>query len=497
MEGHVRLPAPHAEMFPGYAPRFGTESIEAVRVDPRGGDGLLVTMTHRPYSPCYVVWHDPWAGESRVLFASSGHQRVAGAADLDGDGRREVLLSGTANAFGWYSSVAALRVLPAIEQRDDGVRDVNGDAATPNLRARNPRVLLWYALAPRAGGSLKSALRVDAPSRLLELPFLAEAPVRVGFDGFLSGTSSVLGPADRARQRDDAYDSLREADRLAATGLPGEAATTARRAAAAARAAGDPFLAEWADRVEAVFLARSGDSAAADSRFEKLFASVEARSDVAYDAGHAFHLRGELRRAVRWYERAAGPGGEPDKGRLKWETLEGGLLALAELGSWDEATRLVARFSAYRTATLPAETWDAFISWRRGEAPRPEALRSVVRMGAFGYWRAEMLLSTGADPADLEAELGPLVAEPGSIGDLARLLRAELRLRTGTQPEEAWSEAIGAYRALRRAHATDVYVRAHLDLVTARLERVAARSGHDAEAREARSFLNRTWGKPG
>lgn len=497
VQGRVRLPAPTGEEFSGYAPRFGPDAIEAVRVDPAGGEGLLVTMSHRPYSPCYVVWHDPWAGESRVLFLSSGHQRVAGVADLDGDGRREVLLSGTANAFGWYSSVTALRILPTIERRDDGIRDLNGRAATPNLRARDPRALLWYALGPRAGGSLKSALRVDASSRLLELPFSAEAPVRLGFDGFLDGTSSALAPAGRVRQRDGAYDSLREADRLAASGSPGDAARAARQAAEAARAAGDPFLAEWADRVEAALLARSGAVAEAEARFQRLFATVEARSDVAYDAGRAFHLRGELRRAVRWYEKAAGPGGEPDKGRLKWETLEGGLLALAELCSWDEAARLVSRFSGYRAAVLSLESWEAFLSWRRGEAPHPDALRPVAVMGAFGYWRAEMLLATGAGPAGWARELDPLVAEPGSIGHLSRLLRAELRLLAGAPPEEAWAEAIAAYRALRRAHASDVYVRAHLDLVTARLCRIAARSGHEAEAQEARAFLARTWAKAG
>ncbi|MCE7960150.1 MAG: hypothetical protein DYH06_19765 [Acidobacteria bacterium ACB2] len=155
------------------------------------------------------------------------------------------------------------------------------------------------------------------------------------------------------------------------------------------------------------------------------------------------------------------------------------------------------RFSGYRTATLSPEPWETFLSWRRGGPADPEALRPVVVMGAFGYWRAEMMLATGADPGKLATELEPLLAEPGSIGGLARLLHAEVRLLAGAPPEEAWTEAIAAYRALRRSHASDVYARAHLDLVTARLSRIAARSGHEAEAREARGFLTRTWGRTG
>ncbi|KAA0254174.1 MAG: serine/threonine protein kinase [Acidobacteria bacterium] len=496
VESQVRLPAPSSDTFPAYVPRFTVTAVEPLLLSEGEGEGVLVTFFHQPYSPSYAVWHDPWAGETQLVLAASGHHRLAGAVDLEGDRRRELVFVGVANPFGWYTGVAAVRVPPPSAGRLDGLRHDHQAATTPDLGPRNPKALLWYTLGLRKAAMPGPPLRADPERQTFQLEIGRPEPLRLGFDGFPAGTSSALPPDERAGQRDAAYDALRQAARLSAGGRATEALAAGDAAARAAAAAADTWLVEWTRRVQASLLARSGEVAEAERRFERLFTELEAASDVAFDAGRAFHLRGELRRAVRWYERSSGPAGDPQKGRLKWEALEGALLCLAEIGEWDEADAMLRRFGGYGSGTLPAESWEAFVTWRRGGKPRLDAL-SREEVGAFRYWAAEARLSAGAEPASVLSAMTGVLADPGSVGHLSRLLGAELRLLAGAPPEEAWSEAIAAYRALRRAHASDVRVRAHLDLVTARLRRIAARSGHEAEAREAKAFLTRTWGRPG
>ncbi len=146
---------------------------------------------------------------------------------------------------------------------------------------------------------------------------------------------------------------------------------------------------------------------------------------------------------------------------------------------------------------IPLATWKAVTDWRWGERPRPEQLEAYRLFGAFAYWQAEMKLAAGTTPRQLLAGLGDGPEEPGAVGDLLRLLRAELRLATGATATEAWEEAEASYRALRAARAGDVHARADFDLATARFARVAEAAGRKEEAREARAFLARVWGRPG
>jgi serine/threonine-protein kinase len=485
-ERAFRLPAPEESAFPGYPPRFAVAGVEPLDAEGDGRDELLVTAFHRPGSPSYVVLHDPWTPSSRLLFLASGHHRPVGPVDLDGDGGRELVLAGIANASGWYSGIAAVRLPPLAEREVAGRSASRPAAATPDLGLQGSGALLWYALGPPAH-VVGDTLTLPSGQRVLELSVAGNDPLRLDFDGFLAGTTSSLDEAGRRRERARAWDAVREAGRLALLGNLSEAAASAAAAASSASAAGDPCLAEWAGRVHASLLARSGDTARAEALFEQLLSGSPAASDIAADAGRAFHLRGELDRAVTWYVRSAGTGGRPDTGRLKWELVEGILQALVERGEQNRLDRLLGQLSAaYGEGAIPLATWKAVTDWRRGERPRPERLETYRLLGAFAYWQAEMKVAAGTAPRQLLAELGDGPEEPGAVGDLLRLLRAELRLADGAPPTAAWEEAETSYGS-----------RADFDLATARFARVAEAAGRTEEAREARTFLARVWGRPG
>ncbi len=216
-EGTVRLPAPDAEAFPGFPPRFAVAGVEPVDAEEDGRDELLVTAFHRPGSPSYVVLHDPWMQTSRLLFLASGHHRPVGVVDLDGDGRRELVLAGIANASGWYSGIAAVP-LPPLAEREVAGRSAPGPVATtPDLGLRGARALAWYSLGPTTH-LLGDTLKVRAGLRELELSVGENDPLRLDFDGFRAGSSSPLDAAGRRRERARAWDAVREAGRLALLG---------------------------------------------------------------------------------------------------------------------------------------------------------------------------------------------------------------------------------------------------------------------------------------
>jgi serine/threonine-protein kinase len=181
-----------ADAFEGFADRYGFR-VAAVDLDGDGLDEILVSYSHTPYWPSYVVLYEPLLGRSRVAFLGSGHHRFSGAADVDGDGRPELILAGIINRLGYVPAVAA------------------------------------------------------------------------------------------------------------------------------------------------------GRYPAAEGLFTRLAAGSEEVPDLAFDAARAFHLAGELERAVGWYRRGLGPGGMSSLGRGKWEFLEGLVFALDELGRPEEAAAESAR----------------------------------------------------------------------------------------------------------------------------------------------------------
>lgn len=497
VERELRLAAPGLEDFPGEPARFSPAEVRALDLDDDGEDEVLATLVHFNSAPSYVVLVEPAREESRVVFAGTGYHYVAGAVDLDGDGRREVVLHGTANGLGWYTSVAAVPAAPTPVQARRSPRADIPPVFSPDLPpASGAEERAWYTLvAPPASDAVqRSTARLDPRGRRLVLD--GDQRWEFTLDGFRVGATDAEALGGRREKRRKAYQDLRSARIAARTEAWTDGLRHAREAVLAAGGAGEPFLEEWARRTEASLLVRSGAAEDGVARFEELMRTTKVPSLVAFDAGRALQLAGELRRAVDWYVRLAGGAGF-GLGRNPWEALEGAVLALTELGRFDEAATVVARFrGAFGEGPTHASQYAAFVDWRRGATPEPARFEADSALDLHRYWALEARLSSGEGPAEVVASFQPVADQPNAVGDLRRLLRADLRMQAGAPAGVVLDAARTAYAGLRGARTQEPIARAHLDVATERFCRIAEAAGKSDEADEAREFVKRVWGKP-
>jgi tetratricopeptide (TPR) repeat protein len=460
-----------AGYFPGFSDTFGVW-VRALDLDGDGGDEVVVTYAHTPHWPSYTVLYEPRIDRHRIVLIASGHHYLAGAEDLDGDGRREILFAGLNNRMGWFSGVAVVRLEPWVNEVPD--QSVTAMASTPDhaYLAGQPESLLWYALAARAYVDLRRPLAVDAARRTVTLPLVGFPDVALDFDGFLLSPGRQRPPRARQAAREEAYRSLRETSHLLKAGPAADALPECERALAAARRAGDHLLLEWLVRVKGKTLVAADRFAEAENLFAAESARSSASSDLAYDAAFAFHLAGDLERAVGWYRRGMGRGGGLEAGRGKHEYLEGVVFALGELGRWEQALSAIERFEAVYAQQAPGpEFARQYVRWRRGEDTDRRALGADHVQDLHRYWRLEFGLAGGEEPAVLlraaEAELRRSSETTALLGSL----RGELLARLGRRAE-AVEAARRAFEQCRRQADVLPSVRAHLDLVTDRLRRL-------------------------
>ena len=134
--------------FPGFSSTFVAGALLPFDADGDGVDEVAVSLCHVPLYPGATYVCDPGSRRVLVAFYGSGHHYARSAADVDGDGRRELILAGFNNRMGYSGAVVALRVpkggetaapdagLPFAESPD---RPSWRDAASP---------VAWYALVP-------------------------------------------------------------------------------------------------------------------------------------------------------------------------------------------------------------------------------------------------------------------------------------------------------------------------------------------------------------
>ncbi|MGE5233220.1 MAG: protein kinase domain-containing protein [Acidobacteriota bacterium] len=483
----VRLPDAGGS-FPGYADEYAP-SLYAIDLDGDGYDEILASYHHEPYWPSYTVLYEPRVGRTRWLLIAGGHHRVVGAQDLDGDGRPEVILAGINNRMGWYSALAALRIRPWINVVQAGQEDDN-PARTPDFDPLGTSdTLLWYTLAPRGFFDGAEPVRIDARRRRFILRYQDGSQAEVGFDGFLAGTSSLLPERERLAARDKAYALLRDGTRATADGAGALAVTYCDQALAALAPAGDPILTEWIERARGKALVAAGQIGEAEAQFERLMRGSPADSDVAFDAGRSLHLHGDLERAIAWYRRGYGRGGSMTAGRIKYEFLEGTVLALGELGRWAEARAEAQRFAAiYPSLLSDSRSYEEYVRWREGQVPEIAGLAETPDLQ--GYWRLEFRWRRGEEAATLLPLVEGKLRTASETLALLHSLHAELLARLG-RGGEALAEARDALERLRADLPLSTIARAHYDLVTERFARLAKAAGRQAEAQTALAALHR------
>ncbi|HVR08553.1 MAG TPA: serine/threonine-protein kinase [Thermoanaerobaculia bacterium] len=472
----ARLPLA-SEVFPNDPQRFSVQHLVAADLDHDGIDEILVSYGHVPEAPSFTVLYAPKYEHAGIVFYARGGHRFEGAWDIDGDGKPELIFSGINNAYDWVNVLAAVRLDPWFLGPG---WPTAGPAASPDsiVGPDQERKLLWYVPLPRGRmPSQEKIVTADTRARRFDVHYESGRVWQVGFDGFALSSPGRLPVAERESRRREAYRQLREADRLRALGslpLALGAAQAAQRAAAAAQ---EGWIEEYAGRVEARLLAAEGHIPEAERRFAAITRTADDPTEVSYEAAVAFHLRGDLRRALAWYRRGLDAGAIYDGGKSKHEFLKGEVLALLEERRYSDALAAIDR---YGNAFSDEAIYREFVRWRAGEMPN-DISSKVPPNGTdlHRYWALECRFARGAEPRGLLAEVERMLSEkPETRGELLSL-QAELLARLGERKRAA-DAARSAYEVVSAERANSIIARGHLDLVRERLQRLAGNAAGSA-----------------
>ncbi len=476
---------PELNDFPENERRFAVTTMKAVDTDGDGLDEVFVSYFHM-WAPSFVLTWNPSDGRSRVAFVGGGHHRFVDAVDLDGDGRKEMLLLGINSPFGWYHVFAVARLWTS-GPKDATAQPVFSPAFSADQSAgtSDPQ-LIDYVLLPRGVFSEDSRELRAVDERRFTLDYGRGRLVSIDLGG--CGLLSSAGEPDCAslrRSRMSAYASLREALRRGRVGVVEEAVESFDAAERDARDARDGILLELVRRWRGMTLLLRGRAAEGSALLEELVRTSENSLEIADDAGRELHKAGRLPEAIAWYTRALERAGPEHGGRSVTYPREGLLLAFVELGRFDEATLWADRWAAdVNMRSVARVPWyRAFLAWRRGVPFAPPPLTPGT-YDLLHLWWFEMRLARGAEPGPLlEKARSEFVEAVRARGPLLSV-QAELLARLGRR-DEARDVARDAWRETEAAVRTEVWTRAHLDLVVDRVDRLVG----GAEARDARALL--------
>ncbi len=469
--------------FPGFSSTFVVGSVFPFDADGDGADEVAVSLCHMPRWAGATYVCDPARRRVVAGFFGSGHHYAQAAADVDGDGERELILSGFNNRMGYSGAVAALR----IPREGDGEPSGRGlpfadSPDRPGWRD-STSLLAWYALVPTGVFADSTGPVTEVVAGTLRVGAFGPRQRELALDGFPRGPRSAGEAKRRAAAREEAYQLLREAVRLRGVGSAAEGLAEVERALERARAAGDVPLGQWVARVRAQMLLDARRPEEADAAWGASHERSEEPAPIALEAGRAFHLEGELARAVGWYRR--GLTGRGDRARLGGDPRDlmlGVVLALGETGQWDDAASEIDRFEAAYPDRVPEiAAARAFVAWRSGRRPARFADR-VDDIGLFRYWSLEARHALGEAADLLLADVERVAREAPDVAPLVTSLRAELLAELGKR-DEARALAADALDGARSLGATDTGVRAHLSLVEARARRLGVRPAGEGGSR--------------
>jgi tetratricopeptide (TPR) repeat protein len=470
----VKLPTrTGANLFPNDPPRFMPYSVQALDLFHDGVDEVLVSYHHVPESPSFTILYAPRAERARIVFYTRGGLGFQGATDLDGDGFLDLLFAGISNGWNWVNAVAAVRLdrWPWTDENWRASPTAPPDVAESLLEERR---LLWYAVIPRGALESPFCLRINEHDRKLTARYAAGNTWPLGFDGFPWKAPDAPADTEREEARRETYRHFREAERLRRAGALDLAMSEAKAAFQSAEKAREPWLGQYAERLEAKLLVFLGKIPEAEGRFASLVERAEDAPEVAYDAAVAFHLAGDLQRAASWYERGIGRDSAVGAGKSKHEFLKGEVLALVEEKRYEEALRAVDRFDAtYPSSHEKVWLYREYSRWRFGEHPVVDPSRISLRFTDLErYWALEFQFASGGKPEALLPQVDRFLAERPETRAEALSLRAELLARLGRAIEAA-EVAQSALELVRGEAGRSIIARGHADLLAARARRLA------------------------
>ncbi len=479
----VTLPGPGAH-FSEFSDQFRPDHLRALDLDEDGIDEILVTYIHVPDAPSYTVLYEPRSNRPRVVFSGSGHHRIAGAVDLDGDGRKEILLAGINNRLGYVNALAAVRLKAWIDEDATGLET----AVSPDLGSWPLEETFWYALLPRGIlASPEGCVTADSARQLLMIAYADRRPHVLQYDGFPPADGPQAEEARRGIDRQASFRLLRDALILLGSQSPGDAGDAANpadtagalvllsRAMKLARRSGSPFLPDVLQAVLGRALVAAGRTREAESLFAGLARKSGWGAEAAFVAAESFHLRGDVRQAIDWYGRGLVLSGTGGAGRRKHEYLQGLTLAYAERRDWTQGLDALDRFGTAFPSAFDSRFYTEYLRWRSGEVPDPEGLSASVDASDFlRYWLLEFRLARGEPPLRLLAAVDLEVPRSWESRGALRSLQAELFDRIGRR-REAVATARSAVDWLQARRWRSTFARGHLGLAQERLKRLEAR----------------------
>lgn len=468
------LPDP-AFYFPEFSNQFGGNRLLIDDIDRDGLDDVVFSTVHTPYWPSLGF---VYMGHSIVpLFAASGHHGPIAIVDVNGDGRKEVIVAGINNRMGWSVGLGAVDVpVP-------NAAGTQGIASTPDANHGEDasRDFLWYTILP-PNVTIGSACKVDYGRRLISVAYPDGQRFEVGFDGFLVG-SHAAPSVDRERERHAAYAEMRIANRASGGRNFADAKPAIQSAVDHARAANDRFLIAWIEQVQARIAVISGDVKGGTALFDRLTRESITPSEVCWEAARAFDGRGDLALAAEWYSRGLSLGTVGLAGRLKYEFAEGAVVALCQLGRWEDAQRVTYVHQRLRPPEgYYSDLLRGYIAWRQTGRPTAVAPSVNNEPDLERYWRLEFRAAEGESPRSVLDAIDSTRRSFSENTPLLDSLRAALLMKLGRNAD-AYSVARTAMSDALRESESDPITRAHLPIVRERLRRAASAAGRAAEVR--------------
>lgn len=474
----IRLPSAAAS-FPDFSPTF-FPNLKAVDLDNDGAHEIFVNFHHVPWWPSYTVLYEPKIQRARLIFIGSGRHQFLNAHDLDGDGHSEILLAGINNKMGWYTGIAAIRPIPAVNDTSS-TRQAIASSPDNNYSISSNETLLWYTLGPRE--KLNS---VDPFKRTLTFHY-DQRDFLLHLDGFESASTPRRREAKKI-----AYLHLSEAEQLFRAGYFEEALARLKPAQDRAKEAGDERLSDWVRRIRARNLVASGRLSEGEEAFQELLRTSGSISDLAFEAGKAFHLQGELEKAIGWYQHGLRQDSLDSKGRLRWEHSEGEILALSELGRYEEALNELDRFmAAYPHMREIGEAFRWYVHWRR-KSPIPLEAPSPNQSGLdiARYWSLESRLARTGGSEDLLRDVEEEIPNNTESDPQLLSLKGVVLHRLG-RTAEAWRAAQEGYEKGKWQRLQNTGVRAHFPLIAERAAFLAGQAGDHRAAQQVKDELAR------
>jgi hypothetical protein len=416
-----------SDLYPMFTPRTGGPVVTPMDLDGDGRMDLLWRTTHAPWYPCVLgAWNLRAGFVPSSLMVNSGTIHSVTPADLDGDGRPELILTGINNPLGYQLFLAIVR----LEAGTDG-RSLSG-ATSPDLfgawmahrREPRPSLIAYNLLGPY--GVTARLDRADRDGLTLQV-----GEARLVFDAAGNATSSLnagQGPLPRLR--------LWDALVAACMRLEGQATSWQVELASLQREHA-PVLSETPvhDAVALMMarsLARTGRNGDAAALLEDAVRSDPEGLDLWLRLGEQLAVTGQVRAAEDAFARAV-PGKAVGRPPLDAS------IALCLLTSWngDDAE--------YSRAVKSMSVWSA-----SGDHVRLERELGTLRAFGLGQWkdvsldppavatvvpparvlRLWAMLERGAAPDEVRQSAVALLDDP-EVGALASLLVAAIDTRSG------------------------------------------------------------------